>query len=149
MSEDNVTEAEVLHVNDDTVLGRSGSGHWVVMDSAIGESSGTSPMELLLISMGGCTQMDTFYILRKMKVHYQKFRIKLRGEKRDEHPKGYTKVHLTYEFWGDVPRDKVEKAARLSMERYCGATWVFRGRADVDWDVVIHPPEEMSSPDIK
>jgi putative redox protein len=107
-----------------TVMARGDSNHWVVMDSAKesnGHDAGSRPMELLLMGLAGCTSMDVISILDKMRVPYTDFRIEITAEKATEHPKVYTKIHLKYRIWGDVPEDKLASAIELSRTKYCSA----------------------------
>ncbi len=108
------------------VLGRSASGHAVQMDAAPavgGSGKGATPKELTLLSLGGCTALDVLSILRKMQVPFERFHIDLEADTADAHPTVFTEVRLVYHTEGPgVEREKVDRAIRLSQDKYCGVT---------------------------
>jgi putative redox protein len=116
-------ETVITEWNSDMAFESMVSGHRVVMDADSmfgGKDRGSRPKTLLLSALGGCTGMDVVSILNKMKIKPEKFRITAEAEIADEHPKVFTKIHLTYEFTGkNLPPDKLKKAVDLSQERYC------------------------------
>lgn len=92
-----------------------------------GEDSGPRPKPLMLTALAGCTGLDVVSILKKMRVELDDFNVKVEGELSDEHPKQYLSMHVTYEFWGeDLPKEKIEKAVRLSEEQYCGVSALYK-----------------------
>ncbi len=117
------------------------SGHRVVMDSSPahgGEDAGPRPMELVLVALGGCTGMDVVAILKKMKQEVDQISIEVSAERAEEHPRVYTRVHLEYRFRGkDLSREKIEKAVRLSQERYCSVSEMLRKTAELTYSVII------------
>lgn len=117
------------------------SGHDIHVDASpenLGYDSAPSPMEYLIAGMGGCTGIDVVTILNKMRVNYDSFNLRLQTERSEEHPKKYTKIHVIYEFKGkDLPMDKLERAAQLSQEKYCGAIATFRGSVDITYEVKV------------
>ncbi len=124
-------------------VGSSESGHAVVLDGAPevgGSDSASRPMELLLIALGGCTGMDVVSILRKMRVEWARFEILLEAERAEEHPKVFTKIHLTYRVWGDgIPEEKLKKAIDLSLERYCSVGAMLAKGAEISYEYQINP----------
>lgn len=117
-----------------TLIAKANSNHWVVMDSSEnvnGHDAGPRPMELLLMGLGGCTGMDVISILDKMKVPYKDFRIEIEADKADEHPKVYTKIHIKYIVYGDVPEDKLKTAIELSKTKYCSAQAMLSKAAEI------------------
>jgi putative redox protein len=83
--------------------------------------------------------MDVISILEKMKVEYEEFIISETHERSEEHPKVYTKIHLTYSFKGDgIDPEKVKKAVTLSKERYCGVSAMLSKTADMSYDIEIN-----------
>jgi putative redox protein len=86
-----------------------------------GADTGPRPKALLMVSLAGCTGMDVVSILKKMRVSFSTFNIRVEGDVLDEHPKAYTAMKLIYEFTGtDLPFDNIRKAIKLSIDRYCG-----------------------------
>jgi putative redox protein len=104
-----------------------------------GEDSGHRPKPLMLAALAGCTGLDVVSILKKMRVEPDDFNVKVEGELTDEHPKQYKSMHVTYEFWGDnLPKDKIEKAVKLSDEQYCGVSALYKKAIPVTSSIVIY-----------
>lgn len=101
----------------------SGSERTVILDSSKQEGyQGPSPMELVLIGIGGCMAMDVISILQKMKQPVTGLEVRLHGEQNPNHPKYYTSVELTFVVRGaGVERERVERAIELSRTTYCSA----------------------------
>jgi putative redox protein len=105
--------------------GIGSSGHEVRMDAAPdigGENTGARPMEMLLHSLGGCTGIDILMILKKMRLEVKSFRMDIKGNRADDHPKRFTTLHLHYALEGDLPVDKVRRAIDLSRDKYCSVS---------------------------
>ncbi len=121
------------------------SGHAVVMDTEVskgGKDSAARPMELLLISLAGCTGMDVIYILRKMRVKVDGFELVVDAERAPQHPKVYAKVHVKYIFYGkNIPENKVKEAIELSQHKYCGASATVRAAGELTYDFEIRESE--------
>ncbi|HDZ35749.1 MAG TPA: OsmC family peroxiredoxin [Thermococcus sp.] len=83
---------------------------------------GISPMKLLLLSVAGCTAYDIVMILQKMREPIEGLEVEISGERREEHPKIYHKVHLHYKIYGNVKEEKAKRAIELSQDKYCSAS---------------------------
>ncbi|MFS8525100.1 MAG: hypothetical protein FWJ83_09575, partial [Limnochordales bacterium] len=58
----------------------------------------------------------------------------------EEHPKIYTSIDVEYVFRGKdlaAQRDKLEKAARLSFEKYCSVAGMLNKAAEMTYRVTI------------
>jgi putative redox protein len=98
------------------------SGHRVMMDAspqAGGENRGPSPMETLLAAAGACSGIDIVMILEKMRLRVDAFSMEVSGERAEDHPRRFTRVHVHYRLEGDLPPDKVRRAVELSRDKYC------------------------------
>lgn len=117
------------------------NGHHVMLDAMVesgGQNSGVRPKELLLTSLAGCTGMDVISILRKMRQEPTYFNIRVDAELTEEHPKHYTSMNITYEFRGEnLDMEKLKKAVKLSQERYCGVSYMFRQIMKLTFDIKI------------
>jgi putative redox protein len=133
--------ARVKWVEHRTFLGESGSGHTVVMDGAPdagGRDLGVRPMEMLLLGLGGCTAFDVIDILQKGREPVADLAIEISGDRADEIPKVYTKIRVKYVVTGKgLNRDKVERAVKLSAEKYCSATIMLGATAEISHDIEI------------
>lgn len=107
-------------------LGEAGSGHAVVMDGAPdhgGRNIGIRPMEMLLIGLAGCTAFDVVNILRKGREDVADCVVDVSAERALEDPKVFTTIHLDYRVRGrNLSEAKVERAIKLSKEKYCSAS---------------------------
>ncbi len=116
-------------------LGESGSGHAVVMDGApeYGRRNiGIRPMEMLLIGLAGCTAFDVVSILRKGREDVADCVVDVSAERAPEDPKVFTAIHLSYVVKGrGLSEAKVERAIKLSKEKYCSASIMFAKTAAV------------------
>ncbi len=129
------TRAVVQRIQGLSLAGKSDSGHWTMMDTKAdvgGNEAATAPMELLLISLGGCTGMDVLSILEKMRQPVQDFRVELEAKHAPEHPKVYTRICLLYVVKGDVEPRKLERAIELSQERYCSISVMLSQTVDIE-----------------
>ncbi|MGC1455601.1 MAG: OsmC family protein [Nitrospirota bacterium] len=137
-----MVEAKVTLLNDMQFSGAASSGHTLFMDAdneSGGHNAGFRPMELLLVSFGGCTGMDVISILRKKKQNVSGLEINVKGEKSDTDPKIYKEIHLEYVVKGrDVEKSAVVRAIDLSLEKYCsvGATLARAGTITHSYRIV-------------
>jgi len=83
---------------------------------------GISPMKLLLLSVAGCTAYDVVMILKKMREPIEGLEVEISGERRDDHPRVYKKVHIHYRIFGNVKEEKARRAIELSQDKYCSAS---------------------------
>ncbi len=103
-----------------------------------GQDKGPRPKPLMMLSLAGCTGMDVVSILKKMRVEVEEFNIKIDADLTDEHPKHFTKMHITYIFKGkDLIIEKLKKAIDLSQERYCGVSAVYKKAMEITYDIEI------------
>jgi putative redox protein len=87
-----------------------------------GDNDGFRPMELMALSLAGCTAMDVISILSKKRQHVTKFEVQVHAERAEEHPKVFTHVQIEYLIEGhQVDPAAVERALDLSANKYCSA----------------------------
>ena len=111
----------------------TGSGFSLVLDNPHREDGvAASPMELLLVSLAGCTGVDVVAILEKMRQPLERFEVEVEGMRAEEHPRIYTGVNVVYRAWGDVTPKKLLKAVELSEGKYCSVTEMLRPTAKID-----------------
>ena len=97
--------------------------------------NGFSPTEALLSSLGACMGIDVVIILEKMRAGLEGLSITVEGERMAEPPRYFHRLRLQFKIRGDVPRDKAERAVKLSLEKYCSVFHTLRN--DIDIDTVI------------
>jgi putative redox protein len=126
------------------LVAKADSGHWVVMDAspeAGGFGGGSSPMELLLIALGGCTAMDVLTIMAKKRVKLDDFEVALEADRAETHPKVLTAIRMIYRFYGeDFKQSDLETAVQLSEEKYCSVSAMLRKAATIETAIEVHPP---------
>ena len=130
-----VQTATVRYMDNMAFTGTAGSGHIVWMDadaSAGGENGGFRPTEMLLMALAGCSGMDVVSMLRKMRQDITEYRIEVSGSRRDEHPRIFTDITVEHVVTGHrVDPARVERAVRLSEEKYCSASAMLSRAAQV------------------
>ncbi len=121
-----VKHATVVQVQGITLAAKGDSNHWVMMDgqeSFGGSNAGSTPKELLLMALGGCTASDVISILRKKGVPYYRCIVNLTGTAREEHPTVFTEIHIEYVIHGkEINIPDVERAIELSSTKYCAVS---------------------------
>ena len=101
-----------------------------------GNGNGMKPKPLMLSALAGCTAMDVVSLLKKMKVEYRYFEVKVAAELTSEHPKHYSKVDVEYVFKGsDLNKERINRAVELSFEKYCGVIYMFKQFSDVNYTI--------------
>lgn len=114
------------------------NGHQVVTDSnSEGLEEGPGPKKLMLAALAGCTGIDVVSILAKMKVVFSQFSIDIQAALTDEHPRIYKKVKIIYKIkLAKEDQPKMEKAVKLSEEKYCGVSAMFSAFSKVTHEIV-------------
>ncbi|MEQ6389356.1 OsmC family protein [Bacillaceae bacterium S4-13-58] len=114
------------------------SGHELKMDASEevgGKNTGARPTELLLNAVAGCTGIDIISILKKMRLDPTSFSMDVEGDRADDHPKRFTKIHIHYTLEGDLPEDKVIRAIELSTEKYCSVSHSLNAEITVSYSL--------------
>lgn len=131
-------KARVKWVEQVSFLGETESNHAVLMDgspAAGGRNLGPRPMEMLLLGAGGCTSFDVISILKKSRQKISDCYVELQAERADTDPKVFTKIHMHFVVTGkSVKPEVVEKAIKLSAEKYCSASIMLGQTAAITHD---------------
>lgn len=134
-------KARVQWLDGRAFVGESGSGHAVVMDGAPdsgGRNIGVRPMEMLLLGLGGCTAFDIVMILEKGREKVTGCEVSLEATRAEEAPKVFTHIKMIYKLRGKgLKPAAVERAVKLSSEKYCSATIMLGKTATIEheWTV--------------
>jgi len=87
-----------------------------------GDNDGFRPMELMAISLAGCTAMDVISILKKKRQEISDFQVKVETERAVQHPKVFTSAVIEYHVTGKgISESAVSRAMELSADTYCPA----------------------------
>ncbi|MCW5961150.1 MAG: OsmC family protein [Pyrinomonadaceae bacterium] len=110
----------ITHIGNGQFVGTSPSGHSQVVDTKSLNKTAASPVELLLIAVGSCTAIDVVSILEKKREIITDYRVEVTGERRDEFPRHFTKMHVHHIVYGNnVSETAVARAIELSDTKYC------------------------------
>lgn len=134
-------KATVKWLDNMSFVGESGSGHAIVMDGppdAGGRNMGARPMEMVLLGMGGCTAFDVVLILKRARQEITDCHVELEAERATEVPKVFTKIHAHYIIKGKgLDAKKVERAVKMTAEKYCSVSIMLAATVDVTHDFEI------------
>lgn len=129
-----MTEAKTIWIDKDRFLGEADSGHALVLDTGQVKTAST-PIELVLIALCGCTASDVVSILRKKREPFTGLEVVAQGERSEEHPKVFTQVKLVYRVRGKVTHKAMEDAVRLSKEKYCSVSAMLEKTAKIEFEI--------------
>ncbi len=128
-------KARVKWLEDMTYVGESGSGHAVVIDGPPelgGHNLGVRPMEMLLLGLGGCTSVDVIQILKKARQAVTDCVVEIEAERAETVPKVFTHIRVHFIVTGKgLSESHVERAVKLSAEKYCSASLMLGKMADI------------------
>ena len=125
-------QAKVKWLDNNTFIGRSGTGHAVVFDGNKDGSTAPSPMEMVLMAAGACSSVDVVSILKKSRQQVVDCEVTLTGERAETVPKVFTKIHLHFDVTGfDLSEKQVERAVQLSADKYCSVSIMLSGSVAV------------------
>ncbi len=97
-----------------------------------GQDLGASPMEVVLMGLGGCASMDVLSILKKMKQEVEVYKVHLNAERdEDDVPAVFKKIHIHWFVEGKVEEDKLARAIELSMTKYCSVSKMLEKTAEI------------------
>lgn len=126
--------ATAIWTDQDRFVGQASSGHALVVDAGQNKTA-SSPVELVLIAMCGCTAYDVVSILRKKREPFTGVEVSAEGERATEQPSVYTSIKLVYRIKGRVSRKAVEDAVRLSEEKYCSVAAMLNKTAKITYEI--------------
>ncbi|WDE14661.1 OsmC family protein [Thalassomonas haliotis] len=130
-------KARVKWVSDELFLGTSESGHSLVLDANNGELA-PSPMENVLISLGGCSSVDVVSILKKSRQQIADCYVDITGTRVDSVPRLFSDIHLHFVVTGkDISEKQVDRAVSLSADKYCSVALMLNKAVNISHDFEI------------
>jgi putative redox protein len=124
--------ARLRYAGAEQFVGESDTGHAVVTQFGGEKITASSPMELLLISLGGCTGADVVGILEKKRQRVTGYEIEVRGERRAEYPRIYTHIEVVHRVRGyGIDPKAVAHAVELSETKYCSVSAMLKPAAQI------------------
>lgn len=126
------TTATIHFAGNGLFVGITPSGHAQAIETNSTRSSAATPMELLLIALGSCTGVDVISILKKQRQDVTDYRIEVKGERREEFPRSYTRLEVKHILRGrGLSEPAVARAIELSDQKYCSVAAALRGAAEI------------------
>ena len=126
------SKAVIELMNTDLFVGHTPSGHSVLLDTDHTRHSAPTPMELLLVALGSCSGVDVVSILKKKRQDVSAYRVEVRGERRDEHPRSFKRMAVHHIVTGrNISEQSVAQAIQLSEEKYCSVAATLRPTAEI------------------
>lgn len=101
----------------------------IVLDS--GKADIPSPMQALAYGLMGCMAMDVVLILQKGRHDLRALSTHFEGDRAEDQPKRYVRIHLRFDIIGNVPDEAVQRAIDLSHTKYCSVSNSLR--QDIDF----------------
>lgn len=131
MSKDDAV-ATVHLAGDDLWVGISPSGHAQALDTNHERASAATPVELLLIALGSCTAVDVISIMRKKREQVTDYRVEVKGFRRDEHPRKFTRMEVRHIVRGRrISERALAQAIELSETKYCSVAETLRPTVEI------------------
>ena len=129
-------QAQIKRGDHSRFIARADNGPAYVIDSS-DEVCGTNPMQMLLMSVVGCTSIDVSNILVKKRIQLSEFEVNIVGEEAQEHPKRFTRLTIEYVFHGNNLKTKaLEQAIELSETKYCCALATINAEIESSYRIV-------------
>ena len=141
------SKAVVQLLAQDLFEATSPHGNAILIDTDHTRNSAPTPMELLLLALGSCTGVDVISILRKKREDVTDYRVELRGERRPEHPRSYSRIEVHHIVTGrNVSEQSIAQAVELSDKKYCSVAATLRPTAEIvsSYEVIEASDERQS-----
>ncbi len=124
--------ASIQYAGDDFFIATTPSGHAVAIDVKGDRKAAPGPLELFLTGMGACTAADVVSILHKKREKVTSYRVEILSERRDEHPRAFTRIEFKHIIRGHhVSAEAVKRAIDLSTNKYCSAVATVRASVNI------------------
>ncbi len=143
---DNNYKATVKYAGDDFFIGTPPSGHAQVIDTKGDRHAAPTPLEMLLVSVAGCTAADVISILEKKRQDVTDYNVEIDGTRADDHPRKFVKFHIHHIVHGhNVSEKAVADAIELSDTKYCSVAATVRPTAEITTSYEIVDVSEPSA----
>ena len=117
------------------------NGHKVLLDRKYSPDynvQGSSPMELLLMGVAGCSSIDVISILEKQKLNPDSYKMEVEGERESTPGKPWKSIHVKLYIEGNIPSDKIIRAAALSFDKYCSVSKNLEKSTSIDHSIYLN-----------
>ena len=104
-----------------------------------GGNKAMRPMQMVLAALGSCSSIDVIHLLNKQRQPWDDIQIKVTAKRAEvQVPAIFTDIQVQYHIFGDLDEAKVEKACRLSMEKYCSVSKMLEKSVNITWSYQIN-----------
>lgn len=132
MSLEKGPKATVHFAKDDLFIGITPSRHALTLDTDHERNSAPTPIELLLVALGSCTAVDVIGILKKKRQAVSDYHVEVRGERRADHPRSYSRMEVHHVVTGrSLSEVAVAQAIELSETKYCSVAATLRPTVEI------------------
>ncbi len=115
---------------------RTEDGHELAFDGT--REVAASPTEGLLASLGACMAIDVVDILKKGRQDVDRCDIELKGERRKDAPRRFTRIGMEFRLVGkELSRARVERAIDLSRTTYCSVLHTLAPDVELEIELTI------------
>ncbi|MGN6619254.1 MAG: OsmC family protein [Ilyomonas sp.] len=126
------------------------NGHVVKIDTSEesgGNNYGVRPMQMLLMAVAGCSAIDVISILKKQKQNITDYKMVVRGEREQGvEPSLWKEVEIEFHIYGEVDEAKAQRAADLSISKYCSVAATLKAAgANIQYKVFVHAATTTNS----
>ena len=122
--------------------GRTQEGYEIDFDAHV--QWGCKPTDALLLSLAGCMGIDTVMFLKKMRTELSSFSIDIVGRRNPKPPQYYKAIDIVLHIGGkNLNPRKVDRAVKLSHEKYCSVYNSLRDDMLVNVRYVLNDEESM------
>lgn len=96
------------------------SGNVLPIDMLATGKKALSPTELLLAATTACAAVDIVSMIKKKRKTFIDLKAETTGERRDEHPRKFTKLHIQYTIYSpDLTDKEADHIIALAVSKYC------------------------------
>ncbi len=101
-----------------------------------GKNKGLTPMQLLAGALAGCISIDTLMILKKQKIEPKKYTVHIDAFKKNSVPSPFEKIHLLFSIDAGIDLIKVNRAIKLSIDKYCSVKASLNQEIKISYDLI-------------
>jgi len=127
-----VYKATVKDAGDEFLIATTPGNYSLTIDTKSDRKSAPTPVELLFVSVAACTAVDVVSIMEKKRQAVTDYKVEITGERREEHPRAFTKMHIHHIVYGhNVSEQALARAIELSDTKYCSVAATVRPTVEI------------------
>lgn len=122
-------------IDDGFGMKATAGNHELLLDTAEefgGKDQGFRPMQLMLISLAGCSAIDIIHILKKGRHTIGSYSSEVRASRRETMPKIFEQIDMVVKVDTDASDAVLKRAVQLTKTKYCSAFAVLEASAKVN-----------------